>query len=259
MLTLSGKAFIVTGSSSGIGFAIVRALAAGGARIVIHGSSRSKVEEASRQLGNAPALVADLQEPGAGAEIVSFAIAAHGRIDGLVNNAGIFPRGDIESTDAALFDRIFAVNVRAPLLLAKAAVEAFRAQGSPGSIVNIGSLNAYSGQTDLLPYSMSKGALMTMTRNLADALSGERIRVNQLNVGWTLTETEMTTQRRAGRPDDWFKRLNKLVAPPGSLLSPDLVAAHTLFWLSENSAPVTGQVYEVEQYPVIGRNLINRL
>lgn len=256
---LSGKVFIVTGSSSGIGFAIVRALAAEGARIVIHGSSRSKVDEASRQLGHAPALVADLQEPGAGAEIVSFAIAAHGRIDGLVNNAGIFPRGDIDSTDVALFDRIFAVNVRAPLLLSKAAVQAFRSQGSPGSIVNIGSINAYTGQTDLLPYSMSKGALMTMTRNLADALSAERIRVNQLNAGWTLTETEMATQRRGGRPDDWFKRLNPLVAPTGNLLSPEMVAAHVLFWLSEQSAPVTGQVYEVEQYPVIGRNPINRL
>lgn len=256
---LSSKAFIITGSSSGIGFAIAQALVREGANVVIHGSSRSKVEEAARQLGNAPALVADLQEPGTGAEIVSFAIAAHGRIDGVVNNAGIFPRGDIDSTDAALFEQIFAINVRAPLLLSKAAIQTFRSQGSPGSIVNIGSINAYAGQTDLLPYSMSKGALMTMTRNLADALAGERIRVNQLNVGWTLTETEIATQRRGGRPDDWFKRLNPLVAPTGNLLSPEMVAAHALFWLSEQSAPVTGQVYEVEQYPLIGRNPINRL
>ena len=255
---LSGKAFIVTGSSSGIGFAIVRALVAEGAKVVIHGSSRSKVDEAARQLGNAPAIVADLQEAGAAAEIVSFAIAAHGRIDGLVNNAGIFPRGDIDSTDAALFDRIFAVNARAPLLLSQAAIQAFRSQGTPASIVNIGSLNAYTGQTDLLPYSMSKGALMTMTRNLGDALASERIRVNQLNVGWTLTETEMATQRRSGRPDDWFKQLNPVFAPTGRLLSPEMVTEHVLFWLSERSAPVTGQVYEVEQYPVIGRNLINR-
>lgn len=256
---MAAKAYIVTGSSSGIGFTVAQALVRDGHKVVVHGSSRPKVEEAARQLGNVPALVADLHEPGAGAEIVSFAIAAHGRVDGVVNNAGIFPRGDIESTDTALFDRIFAVNVRAPLLICQAAVAAFRAQGSGGAIVNIGSLNAWCGQTDLLPYSMSKGALMTLTRNLGDALSAERIRVNQLNVGWTLTDTEIATQRREGRPDDWFKRLNPLFAPTGSLLSPAMVAEHVLFWLSDRSAPVTGQVYEVEQYPVLGRNPINRL
>jgi NAD(P)-dependent dehydrogenase (short-subunit alcohol dehydrogenase family) len=256
---MTSRAYIVTGSSSGIGFTIAQALVREGHRVVVHGSSRPKVEEAARQLGKVPALVADLQEEGAAAEIVSFAIAAHGRIDGVVNNAGIFPRGDIDSTDAALFDRIFAINVRAPLLICKAAVEAFRAQGAGGSIVNIGSLNAWCGQTDLLPYSMSKGALMTMTRNLGDALTAEKIRVNQLNVGWTVTETEMATQRRQGRPDDWFKQINPLFAPTGSLLTPAMVAEHVLFWLSERSAPVTGQVYEVEQYPVIGRNPINRL
>jgi NAD(P)-dependent dehydrogenase (short-subunit alcohol dehydrogenase family) len=256
---MASKAYIVTGSSSGIGFTIAQALIRDGHKVVVHGSSRPKVEEAARQLGNAPALVADLQEPAAGAEVVSFAIAAHGRIDGVVNNAGIFPRGDIDSTDATLFDRIFAINVRAPLLICKAAVGAFRAQGSGGSIVNIGSLNAWCGQSDLLPYSMSKGALATMTRNLGDALSAERIRVNQLNVGWTVTETEIATQRRQGRPDDWFKHINPLFAPTGSLLTPTMVAEHVLFWLSEHSAPVTGQVYEVEQYPVLGRNLINRL
>jgi NAD(P)-dependent dehydrogenase (short-subunit alcohol dehydrogenase family) len=254
---LADKVVIVTGSSAGIGFAIARALRAERARVIVHGSSPAKVEEAARCLDGAPAIVADLADPTAASRIVHAALATYGRLDGLVNNAGIFPRGDIESTDAALFDRIFAINTRAPLLLARESVRVFRQQKSPGSIVTIGSINAHCGQSDLLPYSMSKGALITMTRNLGDALAPERIRVNLLNVGWTVTETEKSVQRAEGRPDDWYKKVSPVFAPTGQLLSPEMIAPHVLFWLSEASAPVTGQVYEVEQYPVIGRNRIN--
>lgn len=255
---LADKVVIVTGSSAGIGFAIAQALHAERARVIVHGSSAAKVEEAARRLDGAPAVVADLADPAAAPRIVHAALASYGRLDGLVNNAGIFPRSDIESTDAALFDRIFAINARAPLLLAREAVRVFRKQKSPGSIVTIGSINAWCGQSDLLPYSMSKGALITMTRNLGDALAPERIRVNLLNVGWTLTETENAVQREQGRPDDWYKKVPEIFAPTGELLSPEMIAPHVLFWLSGRSAPVTGQVYEVEQYPLIGRNRMNR-
>lgn len=254
---LTDKVVIVTGSSAGIGFAIAEALRAAGARVLVHGASPDKVEDAARRLGGAPAIVADLGDPAAAGRVVQAALGTYGRLDGLVNNAGIFPRGDIEATDAALFDRIFAVNTRAPLLLAREAVRVFRRQKSPGSIVTIGSINAHCGQSDLLAYSMSKGALITMTRNLGDALAPERIRVNLLNVGWTVTETEKAVQRQEGRPDDWHENVSPVFAPTGRLLSPEMIAPHVLFWLSESSAPVTGQVYEVEQYPVIGRNRMN--
>jgi NAD(P)-dependent dehydrogenase (short-subunit alcohol dehydrogenase family) len=178
----------------------------------------------------------------------------------VVNNAGMFPRADLDQTDAAFFDKIIAVNARAPLLICRRAVQQFRAQKSAGaSIVNIGSVNAYSGQPDLLAYSMSKGALMTMTRNLADALAPEHFRVNQLNVGWTLTDTEIATQRRQGRPDDWYKHVPPLFAPTGSILMPEMIAEHVLFWLSDRSAPVTGQVYEIDQTPFLGRNIMSRV
>lgn len=254
---LSDKVVIVTGSSAGIGFAIAEALRAAGARVIVHGSSANKVEDAARKLGGAPAVVADLADPASAPRIVHAALAAYGRLDGLVNNAGIFPRADLEATDAAFFDKVFAVNTRAPLLLAREAVRVFRKQKTAGSIVTIGSINAHCGQTDLLAYSMSKGALITMTRNLGDALSPEKIRVNLLNVGWTVTETEKKVQKQEGRPDDWFENVSPVFAPTGRLLSPEMIAPHVLFWLSESSAPVTGQVYEVEQYPVIGRNRIN--
>lgn len=256
---LEGRCFLVTGSSSGIGLATARAIIEQGGRVFLHGSNRDKVKEASAKLGDAPSAVIDLAGPEAGAEVVEAAVNALGRLDGLVNNAGIFPRADLDATDVAFFDRMFAINTRAPLFAAKRAVQAFRAQGSPGSIVNIGSVNAYCGQPDILAYSMSKGALMTMTRNLADTLATERIRVNQLNVGWTLTETEIETQRREGRPDDWPQQIPPLFAPTGGILSPEMVAQHVLFWLADASAPVTGQVYEVEQYPFLGRTVMSRV
>jgi NAD(P)-dependent dehydrogenase (short-subunit alcohol dehydrogenase family) len=254
---LEGRVVLVTGSSSGIGFAIAKGALAHGARVFVHGSSPDKVSDAAKALGSAPSLVADLALPASAAMLVEATLEAYGRIDAVVNNAGIFPRADIDTTDLELFDRILAVNARAPLFITKRAVTAFRAQKSAGTIVNIGSVNAYSGQPDLLPYSMSKGALMTMTRNLGDALGPENIRVNQLNVGWTLTDTE--TQRVAGREDDWHKAVPPLFAPSGSILSPEMVAEHALFWLSDRSAPVTGQVYDVEQFPMIGRQVMSRI
>ena len=154
----------------------------------------------------------------------------------------------------AFFDHVFAINARAPLLVAQRAVAAFKAQGQGGAIVNIGSVNAYAGAYNLLAYSMSKGALMTMTRHMADAFATDLIRVNQLNLGWILTETEKRIQRQEGRPDDWYLNVPKSIAPIGGLLTPEHVARHVLFWLDHASAPITGQSYEVTQTPSLGRS-----
>lgn len=256
---LDGKVVLITGSSSGIGLATAKLAAAEGARVILHGLSRAQVEGASAALGSAPFVEGDLALPEAAERLADAARDIHGRIDVLVNNAGIFPRTDLAASDGAAFDRIFAINTRSPLLLSRRVVSGMLEAGIRGSVVNIGSVNAHCGQTDLLVYSMSKGALMTMTRNMADALAPAGIRVNQLNVGWTLTETEIETQRAQGRPDDWPASLPAVFAPAGRILLPEEVARHTLFWASDASAPVTGQVYDVEQYPFLGRNVMSRV
>lgn len=256
---LEGRVVLVTGSSSGIGLAAAKAAQANGAQVFIHGFETEKVAAAADLLGGVPSLAIDLALPDAGTELVEAVLAAYGRIDAVVNNAGIFPRANLDQTDLSMFDRVFAIDARAPLFITQRAVRAFREQHSGGNIVNIGSVNAFSGQPDLLPYSMAKGALMTMTRNLGDALGPEGIRVNQLNIGWTLTETEIETQRTAGRSDDWHRNVPPMFAPSGGILSPEMVAEHILFWLSDRSAPITGQVYEVEQFPIIGRQVMSRL
>jgi NAD(P)-dependent dehydrogenase (short-subunit alcohol dehydrogenase family) len=250
---LQGRVIVITGSTAGVGFGTARAALAAGAKVFIHGPTAADVEAASAQLGGAPGLAVDLELPNAGTEIIEAALGAYGRIDGVVNNAGIFPRSTLAETTTAFFDHMLAVNTRSPLMVAQRAVAAFKAQGQGGSIVNIGSVNAYGGAPNLIAYSMSKGALMTMTRALSNALAEDLIRVNQLNLGWILTETEKRIQRQEGRPDDWFLTVPKSMAPIGRLLGPEDVAKHVLFWLDEASAPVTGQVYEITQTPFLGR------
>ncbi len=252
MLILKDKAILITGSSTGIGRAIAERCIAEGAKVMIHGLDEHETKATAERLGQ-PFLAADLAKPESAELLIEEVIKQFDKIDGLVNNAALITRNDLEGTDAAFFDLIMAINLRAPLLLIRAALPHFRKQGK-GVVLNIGSLNAYCGEARLLAYAMSKGAMMTMTRNLADAYARERIRVNQLNLGWTLSENEIKLKIKDGLAQDWYKHVPKTFAPTGSLMTPEQVAPHAVHWLSEMSEPVSGAVCELEQYPVIGRN-----
>lgn len=253
---LEGRSILVTGASSGIGFAIARLARDHGASVALHGLDEAATLQAAAEIGARP-IVADLKEREAPARMVAQAVAALGRLDGLVNNAAMLDRDTIDDLDIDLFDAVMAVNLRAPLLAIAAALPHMEAGAGGASVVNIGSVNAWCGATKLLSYSASKGGLMTATRNLGDALAGRGVRVNQLNVGWTATENEHHVQLAEGQPADWRKRVSPLQAPSGDILEPEQVARHAIFWLSQQSAPITGQVVDVEQYPVLGRLAIH--
>ena len=160
--------------------------------------------------------------PQACREVVRTVIDRHGGIDILVNNAASTARGSLEDATLEFWDTMMAVNLRAPFLCLQEAVRSMKTRGG-GSIVNIGSINAYVGLANLGPYSVSKGGLMTLTKNAAGALNRYRIRVNQLNVGWTLTEGEDRVQRADGKGAHW---LDEAVStrPFGRLLLPADVA-----------------------------------
>jgi NAD(P)-dependent dehydrogenase (short-subunit alcohol dehydrogenase family) len=181
----------------------------------------------------------------------SLAVSEELRIHLAVNNAALTNRAKIGETDAAMFDRIIAVNARAPMLLIRALLPELKK--NRGVVLNIGSVLAHCGQANLLAYSMSKGALMTMTRNLADALGTDRVRVNQLNVGWTLTENEYQVKLGDGLGEGWPDRLPAYAVPMGRLLMPEDIAVAAVYWVGRESFPVTGTVAELEQYPLIGR------
>jgi len=117
-----------------------------------------------------------------------------------------------------------AVNLKAPYLLIQAALPYFRNRGG-GRILNIGSVNGYCGERNQFAYSISKGGLTTLTRNLADAYGPEGIRVNQFNFGWTLTPNEFELKKKEGLPADWPTKISKTYAP---LRPPALPGGHRL-------------------------------
>lgn len=195
----------------------------------------------------AVAIVGDLTDAAACRRIVQFTVDHYGGIDVLVNNAATLTRAHLEDVSVEQWDAVMAINLRAPFVCLQEAVRHMKAGG--GSIVNIGSINAYIGLPKLGPYSVSKGGLMTLTRNAASALGKYRIRVNQINPGWTLTEGERVVQRAEGNGDDW---LDAAIAtrPFGRMLSPQDIAAAAAYLASDAGAMVSGAVIDLEQYPV---------
>lgn len=252
-MRLRDKSILVTGSTTGIGEAIARRCLAEGAHVVLHGREEQRGQAIAGEFpGRAFFVAADLADPAAAPRVIDAAVKRFGKLDGLVNNAAWVVRSRLADTDAELFDNVMAVNVRAPLLLVRAAIEHLKS--SYGAILNIGSVNGYSGESNLLAYSISKGALMTLSRNLADALCYDQVRVTHFNVGWVLTENEYRYKLDDGLPRDWPEHVPRESAPSGRLIKPEEIAAAAVYWLSDESRPLSGTVLELEQYPIIGRN-----
>ena len=254
-MRLSGKSVVVTGSGGGIGRTIALKCQEEGAHVLITDIKVEGAHETAKMLGEECSAVHidDLNDIEAPERIIAAALGAFGKVDGLVNNAATIPRSDILTTESTLFDNTMAVNVRAPLLLIQAALP--HLEKSRGCVVNIGSVNAYCGEVPLLDYSISKGALMTLSRNLGDGLFQHHgVRVNQINPGWVLTPSEYQLKLKDGLPQDWPEQLPPNFAPSGGLVTPETIAAAAVFWLSDESCPVSGSVMDMEQYPMIGRN-----
>jgi len=251
-MRLKDKVIIVTGSTTGIGEAIARRCVAEGARVLVHGRNEARGREVVDSLGESAALcIADLSQPEAAGELVQAAVDAWGKIDGVVNNAACLKRGDIRSTDAGLFDEVIATNVRTPFLLIKAALDEL--SRTKGAVLNIGSINAFCGEPKLMAYSMSKGALMTMSRNLSNSLGHLGVRVNHFNVGWVLTPNEYKLKIADGLSEDWPDHVDPKTAICGRLMKPEEIATAAVYWLGDESRPISGSVVDLEQYTVIGR------
>jgi NAD(P)-dependent dehydrogenase (short-subunit alcohol dehydrogenase family) len=252
-MRLAEKVILITGSTTGIGEAMARRFVAEGARVVVHGTRRDVGEQVVASLGAQAAFCpGDLSKASTPAELVEFAVSTFGRIDGLVNNAAAMTRANIQTATSEVFDKIIAINLRAPMLLIQAALPQLKQ--SQGAVLNIGSVNGYCGEPNLLPYSISKGGLMTLSRNLADALCQDGVRINHMNVGWVLTPNENALKISEGMPPDWGDHPPRGFAPSGRLIRPEEVATLAVYWMGDESRPVSGTVMEFEQYPIIGRN-----
>jgi NAD(P)-dependent dehydrogenase (short-subunit alcohol dehydrogenase family) len=247
-MRLQDKVILITGSCTGIGKAIAERCVAEGARVVIHGLERDLGEAVVKELGAGKAVlhIEDLTAEGAPDRMVQTAVSTFGRLDAVVNNAAMVGASNLQTTDLPFFRKMLETNTIGPFALIKAALPELRKVR--GCALNIGSVNAWSGEPNLLPYSVSKGALMTLTRNLGDTLMREDgVRVNQINPGWVL-------KREHGLDEDWYTHVPKVYAPAGRILWPAEIAAAAVYWLADESGPISGQVVDLEQHPFIGRN-----
>jgi NAD(P)-dependent dehydrogenase (short-subunit alcohol dehydrogenase family) len=249
---LDGAAVLVTGGTQGLGAGVAAAAARNGANVVVTGRRKDVGDQFAARLGERSGrhityVQADSGDVAQSQAAVAETIARFGRIDGLVNCAGLTTRGTMLDTTPELFDDHVAVNLRGPFFLMQAAIKDMVARGKGGSIVNIITMSSHGGQPYLAPYVASKSGLVGLTRNAAYAHRWDRIRINAVNIGWTETDGEDVIQRRFhGAGDNWLEKA-AASQPMGKLGQVDEIADFVVFLLSSRSGVVTGSVVDWDQ------------
>jgi NAD(P)-dependent dehydrogenase (short-subunit alcohol dehydrogenase family) len=249
---LTGKIAIVTGGSQGLGEAIARLYAKrGAAGLIICGRNETNGARVAAEISAAGCpthfVRADLAVVADCRKVVAEADRRFKRVDILVNAAGLTDRGNIFDTTEQRFDEIFAVNVRAPFFLIQETAAIMRREKIAGSIINIQSMSAHGGQPFITAYCSSKGALATLTRNVAHSLIKFRIRVNGLNIGWMATPGEDRIMKTYhGAEDGWLENAAKS-RPFGRLIEPREVARACAYLGSDESGLMTGANIDFDQ------------
>lgn len=256
---LTGKVVLVSGGTQGIGAAVARTAARCGADAVVVTGRRPEIAEALVDeldaLGTEPLFVrSDVGIVEQALASVAETVAAFGRVDCVVNAAGLTDRGSLLDTSPELFDQNMAVNLRGPFFVMQAAVRDMLSRKAGGTIVNVISIAQHAGTSYLTPYVAAKGGLASLTRNVAHAHRFDGIRVNGLNIGWTATEGEDVTQRRFHDADDQWLASASARMPAGRLGDPDEIADMIAYLLSDGSGVVTGSVIDWDQTVMGGQD-----
>jgi NAD(P)-dependent dehydrogenase (short-subunit alcohol dehydrogenase family) len=245
---VKGKVAIVTGAGQGIGRGCARMLAQEGASVVIadvqDAVAEAAVEDIRNLGGEAVYCRADVVAEEQCSRLMEEAVSKYGRLDVLVNNAGWFPRATLEETTTELWDKVLNTNLRGAFYCCKYAIPHMRATGG-GSIVNMGSINGIQGLPNLMAYSAAKGGLISLTRTMAGAYAGDRIRVNYLIPGWVLTEGEVALHKEQGVTEEQLRRMGATL-PLGRHQTPEDIAYAVTYLASDESAQVTGTVINVD-------------
>lgn len=237
----AGRVAVVTGGTDGLGFDFCRSLAAAGAEVWFCGRRAIQGSAAAAAIGpRAHFFQADLAEPAAIEAFIERIDDAGGRIDYLVNNAATDDRIPIEEADAEACDRLWRVNLRAYLLVTRAALPLLR-RGEGRAIVNVGTTNYMLGLTPMTVYNATKSGIVGYTRSLARELGSEGIRANMVTPGWVMTE----------------RQLEQYVTPEAQqallaeqslkfLLFPEHITPAVMFLLGSGAAAITGQELVVD-------------
>jgi 3-oxoacyl-[acyl-carrier protein] reductase len=242
-LSLENRVALITGASRGIGRAAARLLAAAGARVAFNyardaRAAESAVEEIRTAGGEARALGADVADPAAARKLVADTVAAWGKLDVVVNNAGVWPENPAGSGDLTAWDLAFDVNTRGAFVVTDAAIPHLEKTG--GSIVFVSSTAGQRGEARHSAYAASKGALISYTKSLASELGPRGIRVNCVAPGWV--DTDMSAETLA---DSAARREILAAIPLRRVATADDVAGAILFLVSDLARHVQGEVLNV--------------
>lgn len=256
---MSGKVVLVVGGTQGLGSHIARRAAESGAEVVvISGRSEEKGRAMADQLsalGTKGAFIrADVADPQQALDLVDQVVTTFGRVDCVANVAATTSRGSLVDTTPELLDEHLNTNLKGPFFIMQAAVKDMQRRSSPGTIVNILSIAAHGGQSFLAPYVASKAGLWGLTKNAAYAHRFDKIRINGVNIGWTITDGEEVVQRTAhGAQDGWLEEASAKL-PMGKLGQPDEIADFIVYLLSDRSGVVTGSVMDWDQIVIGGHD-----
>jgi NAD(P)-dependent dehydrogenase (short-subunit alcohol dehydrogenase family) len=254
---MTGKVVLVVGGTQGLGSHIARRAAECGAEAVIvsgRGAEKGRaVADQLTALGTQGAFIrADVGDPEQALALVEQVVTTFGRVDCVANCAATTSRGSLVETTPELLDEHLNVNLKGPFFVMQAAVKDMQRRSAPGTIVNILSISAHGGQPYLAPYVASKAGLSGLTKNAAHAHRYDRIRINGLNMGWTITDGEEVVQRTAhGATDGWLEEASAQL-PMGKLGQPDEIADFVVYLLSDRSGVVTGAILDWDQIVVGG-------
>jgi len=251
-MRLRDKVAIVTGAAGGIGLACARRFAAEGAKVVLSDIDRARGEAAAEEIqasgADALFVACDVGDKAEVDALVASAVAAFGRLDCAVANAGIVHACDFLELEEADFDRVLRVNLKGAFLTGQAAARRMAAQGDGGAIVNMSSVNAVMAIPSITPYVVSKGGVNQLTKVMALSLADKGIRVNAIGPGSIGTDMVLQVNQ-----DEAARRRLLSRTPLGRIGEPDEVAKVAVFLASDDASYITGQTI----YPDGGRLALN--
>jgi Dehydrogenases with different specificities (related to short-chain alcohol dehydrogenases) len=241
-ISLEGKVIVVTGGTKGLGRAAVEATCKAGAKVILSGRDKNDAEEIlkiTKDKYNSNAIFVEgcLGDVNNCKILIEAAIKNFGKLDGLINYAGITSMGSILDTTEELFDNVFNINFKAAFFCSKFAIQEMIKNG--GSIVNIGSTHAYGGDIERAAYGTSKGAMLALSKHIAKNYAKYQIRSNVITMGWVATPNEIKLTKSLGHDIEWLNKQGKETVPMGRLQVNEDYLAGILYLLSDFSSQLT--------------------